>query len=321
MATYRVRLELRSGLGTPLAADTLWGHLAWGLRWHRGEDALRDWLAEYEAGRPPLMLSDPLPADHLPRPRVPLEEPESTSVRKQLRRVDWIRVDDRLWRGAINARELSASLSRAAEEPAIGSVEETSELHAAVNRLTGGTAQEGGGTLFGSVRAYYSPNQRFDVWCVSNEGMDEIARLFHDGLLCGYGRDAASGSGDLRVATVEEVTLPQPTTAPNAVLLLAAARPRSQDPSRGFTPFEMRCGRLGGDFAMSCTPSGSTERQKRPILMLSRGAVLLTSGSPQSVGGLVGGVHEDPAIRHYAAAPCLPLTLGDDILAMEADAA
>ncbi|HID74931.1 MAG TPA: hypothetical protein EYP56_02930, partial [Planctomycetaceae bacterium] len=71
MPGYRIELELRSGLGTPLAADTLWGHIAWGIRYRRGNQALEDWLAAYDGPEPPLVISDPLPHGFFPRPALP----------------------------------------------------------------------------------------------------------------------------------------------------------------------------------------------------------------------------------------------------------
>ncbi|MFW5652924.1 MAG: hypothetical protein ACOC0P_02660, partial [Planctomycetota bacterium] len=83
MKTYRVQLHLKSALATPLAADTLWGHIAWGIRYADGEDRLKSWLNTYDeaaaradagsmsALEPPLVISDPLPAGWSPVPKLP----------------------------------------------------------------------------------------------------------------------------------------------------------------------------------------------------------------------------------------------------------
>ncbi|MGB9626624.1 MAG: hypothetical protein ACPMAQ_17350 [Phycisphaerae bacterium] len=53
MNTYRLTLTLRSPLGTPLSADTLWGHVCWGIVYHEGPAALQQFLAEMAGPSPP----------------------------------------------------------------------------------------------------------------------------------------------------------------------------------------------------------------------------------------------------------------------------
>ena len=66
MPAHRIRLRLCGPLATPLHSGTLFGHLCWAKRLREGEAALTDWLAALPES--PLLLSDAVPHDHLPRP-------------------------------------------------------------------------------------------------------------------------------------------------------------------------------------------------------------------------------------------------------------
>ncbi len=312
MNTYLVTLTLRSGLGTPMAGDTLWGHIAWAVRYTSGEAALKQWLGRYDDGSPPLVLSDPFPAGFLPRPLIPPparqdREPslsELDSRRQSLKR-QWVPRDrwDALCK-SVSSPELERALDRDAPRAHTATV-----LHAAINRLSGGTAQEDGGTLFALEQSYFpSEGRRFEVWAVSTETPETLRSLFDAALSGGYGRDGASGQGDLRVERLDPVTLPG-SDDPNAGMLLGPAVPRPSDHAAGYFGFEMRCGRLGGEFATGPTPSGSVQRQKRPFHCLSRGTILVGKPPQPWIGRLLSNVHEDPAIRHAAIAPVLPIRL------------
>jgi hypothetical protein len=185
--------------------------------------------------------------------------------------------------------------------------------HAAINRLTGGTAQPEGGTLFSIDQAYYDKPVRFDVWTLSPEPAETVARWFEDGLIGGYGRRASTGLGHLELIEVAEAELPAPEQ-PNAGVLLGPAVPQPGDPARGFFHAGIRCGRVGGDFAIGDLPGGSVQRQKRPVRCLLRGSLLHAEPPPAHVGRLVAGVHELEAIRHYGLAPLLPCRLDPALL-------
>jgi CRISPR-associated protein Csm4 len=315
---HRLRLELRSGLGTPLAADTLWGHVAWGYRYRHGEAALVRWLEAHESPEPPLVISDPMPAGFLPRPALPGKargerrpSPAEVDARRRSLRSRWI--PESAWPGIAGRLDAASVESALAPPEAIDEGEDHSFLHASVNRLTGGTIQDGVGTLFTETRRTYAGPVALDVWIRSSLPADEIVGLFRDGLSGGYGRDAATGSGHLVVHEIQPAPFREVPGA-NAVVLLGVALPTRRDPARGFFRWSIRAGRLGGDFATGATPSGSTVRQKRPAVCLMAGTVL-ANGTPDWVGSVRRGIHEDPAIRAYGLSPVLPVRLLDPCLA------
>lgn len=83
MPEYRVTFRLKSSLGTPLQADTIFGHICWAIRYLEGERALTDFLAAYES-EPPLLVSDGLPlvgeARYLPMPAWPVSPADANAL-------------------------------------------------------------------------------------------------------------------------------------------------------------------------------------------------------------------------------------------------
>lgn len=330
--TFRVRLRVRSALGSPLQADTLWGHVAWGIRYAEGEDALRQWLDRYDEGDPPLVLADPCPTGFLPRPALPSRVApaaaaggavafpllaEATGAWKRLSRAAWLSHDAFTMAQAhgFDAAGLRQALQHDMQAGRIvPELAETSVTRASINRLTGGTVQAGGGTLF-SATEWHPPatGLGYDLWVLADGDADAVRRLLEQAVTAGYGRDAAAGKGQLAVEAVDRAALPAAPGGANAVLLLAAAAPLASDPARGFGRLTTRAGRLGGAYAIGPTPDGTVLRQKRPVTLLERGAVLV--GQPQPfVGRLVGDVHPFAPIRHYAMAPSVPIRLGDALV-------
>lgn len=325
MATYRVTLELRSPLGTPLAADTLWGHIAWGIRYRQGEPALLEWLARYDHEEPPLIISDPLPAGFFPRPQLPPPSPgrdlspSEAANRKRLAKWAWI--DAKTWESVaanLSPESLQDALAKTSQ-PA--SLVEMAVTRAGINRLSQSTMQPGGATLFTEHQLYpnVSPAPRFDVWTISPEDQATVERWFQDGLVGGYGRDASAGLGWLEIISITQSKLPQVPDA-NAGILLAPTVPRHTDPVRGFMRLAVRCGRVGGDFAIfgpsHLDPEQPWHRQKRPVFCLVPGSVLLFGPRVAPwVGRTVTHVHPQlPTIRHYGMSPVLPCRLAEHVL-------
>ncbi len=322
MDTHRVELELRSGLGTPLAADTLWGHVAWGIRYGKGTPGLEAWLARYDEGDPPLMLSDPLPQGYFPRPALPpvprpAQPPnvEEADERKRLDKLAW--VSRQAWEGICHVVSPESVQEAVAQSKPPPMPTEMAVTRAGINRLTGGTAQPEGGTLFTAEQRYFDFRDppRFDVWVLSPEPKETVEHWFADALIGGYGRDAAAGLGHLVVTAVEELPVSGPESL-NACVLLGPAVPRPGDPHRGFFSIGVRAGRLGGDFAIGDLPGGAQGRHKRPVRCLLAGTVLVAQGDvPGFVGRVLPGAHPQiKAICHYGIAPVLPCRLVPELL-------
>lgn len=319
--SFIVGLRLRSGLGTPLKAETLWGHLCWGIRYCHGNAALEDWLSRYDQGTPPLILSDPFPAGFRPRPCLPgvvsseIPTRKDADRRKGVNRIRWLSTPsfDSLRKDMSPDRLVTMLSDKAAQQPA--AMVETSMTHAGINRLTGGTEQPDGGALFTSSATFCDTGShgdqagRFEVLVRSQESAETIHQWFRDGLQAGYGRDAATGMGQIDVTEVrEDQSLPVPKA--NAVMLLSSAVPRRGDPHRGFFAIGVHSGRVGGEFAIGLMPDGSSNRQKYPVRTLLTGTVLITENAEQPcIGQVLSGVHSWEGLRHYGLGLTIPVRI------------
>ena len=319
--SFTVGLRLRSGLGTPLKAETLWGHVCWGIRYCQGNAALEDWLSLYDQGSPPLILSDPFPFGFRPRPCLPgvtssgIPTRKDADLRKVVNRIRWLATPsfDSLRKDMSPDRLVTILSDKAAHQPA--AMVDTSMTHAGINRLTGGTEQPDGGALFTSTATFCNttsqPDQagKFEVLVRSPESAETIQKWFCDGLQAGYGRDAATGMGQIDVIEVSESPL-TPVPEANAIILLSSAVPRCGDPHRGFFLMGVHSGRVGGDFAIGLMPDGSSNRQKYPVRSLLTGTVLMTDKSDQfCVGQVLSGVHSWDALRHYGLGLSIPVRI------------
>lgn len=330
MNHYLVTLQLRSGLGSQLRAETLWGHLCWGIRYRSGSEALQTWLQQYDLGTPPLILSDPFPQGFVPRPRLPgppavATRPDTRTAadRKQVQRRVWIsEAGLAALQSQLSADRLAAIMAADTADPPAAT--ETSITQAGINRLTGGTEQPDGGALYTSSVHFFrtSPQQpaaAFDVYVSSPEPSETVQQWFCDGLSGGYGRDAATGRGDLRLTSIVRRTPPAVSQA-NAVLLLGPTVPGPRDPARGYFASGVYSGRVGGDFAVADTPDGSGQRQKYPVRYLQAGSVLVcppqtaAAGIPEYVGRVIRDVHPWSEIRHYGLGLTWPVRLDDALV-------
>lgn len=301
MNTYRLTLTLKGPLGTPLSADTLWGHVCWGIVYREGQEALARFLEASATDAPPLVLSDPLPAGFLPRPVLPPVAPdeEDAIVGRLLAGTDAIEQSDRLaaarrvrYLPLDRFRDLASKLSAAclleallrqalARAPALTT---TVVAHNTINRLTNHTLSEGG--LFFQSESFAGGSTDYDLWIASPWPAERVREIFTWALEGGYGRDASTGKGNLAVGDIRPDALPAARDA-NALMTLGPCAPAETDPSRGFWTTETRFGKLGGPWALQTEDGGVF---KHPVIFLAAGAVL--AGPPRTfLGRIVSGVH------------------------------
>jgi CRISPR-associated protein Csm4 len=348
MEWFDVTLKVQSALGTRLSADTLFGHLCWGIRYHQGQQALSDFLARYEHdSSPPLLLSDPFPVDFwqmpaLPRPfkkqedqllrilqseeksrlentlpgcpavsRIAGSKPSSVDafdILKWLYQLRWL--PHEVLGSTINqlavASILNWFLTKGCGQPVMP-IEEVVP-HNTINRLTGTTGDVG--SFFFTRQLCIDPSRPpvFHLLAGSDcYDARQIGDLMTAGLEAGYGKYKSRGKGRVTLESIDPITLPKAQT-PNAVLLLAACVPAAEDPADGFWKLTTKFGKLGGDWAVGPHPTGIHNPFKKPLVMLSAGAVLKTDSPRPFYGRLVDQIHPDfPEVRHYGLAPAIPV--------------
>lgn len=280
MLTLTARITPLSAFGTPPKGDTLFGQLCWALRNRLGEERLAQLLDGYTAGRPFAVVSDALPAGHLPRPALPGHcfNPLAEDDRKAAKKRVWLPVE-----------HFSAPLAdwlshcRAASELPGGGAQSHPHPHNAIDRRSGTTGD--GFAPYSMGRQWYGTRGKqattdtfalidaaLDIHIVLDESrlpVADLERALRDIGELGFGRDANIGLGRYRVDAFDPAVLPTQANA-DAWLTLAPCAPQglAWDAERCFYTVFTRFGRHGDIGVHRGNPF------KAPVLLANVGAVL-----------------------------------------------
>ena len=309
MKALKFTLRPLSAFGTPLAGDTLFGHLCWALALRRGSAGLSTLLDGYTEGRPFAALSDAFPAGMLPKPTLPdavagLADAKAKE-RKALRRRAWLPAD-----GASGA--LPKWLTAAVDAPA----GRTSVLtQNTINRHTGTTG-----------RGEFAPRQveqivfptgsTLDVYAVHDDTRlsdDDLGAALQDIGAGGFGRDASAGLGKFEVVGVEPSAISPGRSYRTAMALAPCAfDPQTVDAFKCYWLPLTRFGRHGSVAALG----GGGGPFKRPLMMARTGAVIACRSDSTALfqGSGLGGLTQPlsgviPGTVHQGYAPVVALNL------------
>jgi CRISPR-associated protein Csm4 len=305
MKTFKFTVQPLTAFGTPLAGDTMFGHLCWAIRERKGECGLAEQLEGYTAARPFLVVSDGFPEGLIPRPTAPdfiLGFKTDPSQRKRARTHRWLPAEgvgqaiDR-WMGQLTESGIM--------KPFVVSQN-------TINRLTGttGTGQFAPRQV---DRVCFDEDARLDVYAVLDE-----ARFSAEDLRCsledigqhGYGRDATAGLGKFRVIAIAEQAWPIKSSRYWLALAPCAPDPTVVDAEGCYYLPVTRFGRHGNLAVALGKPF------KSPVLMAATGA-LLKSREPscwtihgRGLGGSANPISAVmPETVHQGYAPVLPVGL------------
>jgi CRISPR-associated protein Csm4 len=305
MKTVRLTLQPKSPFGTPLAGDTLFGHLCWAICERNGERALTELLEGYSHQSPFLAISDGFPSGHLPRPTAPdhvLGIPIDPSQRKSARTHRWILGDQ----VGLPVAQWTFVETRVSEQSVV--------TQNTINRLTGTT---GPGAFAPRLveRTFFGESARLDIYAALDDRRlppDTLQELFEDIGLHGYGRDATTGLGKFAVIGMAEHAWPRETSQCWLTLAPCAPDPYALDADRCFYLPVTRFGRHGNLAVTRGKPF------KSPLLLVATGA-LLKSRKPVSwtihgsgLGGKTNPISQIiPETVHQGYAPVVPLDIGE----------
>ena len=326
----RLALDTASAFGTPPTSGTLFGHLAWAKRAREGRDALRAWLARLP--HEPFLISDLLPADHLPRPLLPASggvraqpeerRPTPASIRaadaaKTLKKRRYITLED--WR-RLRIGATAAALDRLLAPPDEPLPDDPPFLrparvpHNRIDRQSGKTPEAGGGGLWFADEWWPSPRREgersvsADLYIDSGLEPSEVeALLAHVGEI-GFGRDAAFGRGRFRVEGSEPAGwLSEPPAGAGTRRMLSLSqgvitRNMAHARWRRFVLF----GKLGREMMAE-----GKRPWKLPLVLAEAGATFAPA-DPGPFGAWVTGLHQDDdptdPIGHNAFHLAIPYT-------------
>lgn len=284
MQTYRYTLRPLSAFGTPLAGDTLFGQLCWTLRHQLGNDRLTALLQGYTSGQPFAVVSDALPAGHVPLPSVPSALWQASETdRKKLKRKRWLPTQAlglpfASWQSQAQSDSEVAEpwitqwAEQAKHRDAKGcSQTERAQPHNTINRQTG-TTGEGQFAPYAMPQIWFHPAMQFDLHIVLDEARLNLAELTaaldYMGQ-AGFGRDASIGLGKFeRKGDTALATWPAISQA-NSYLTLGPCAPQGQGycPVRSHYQVATRFGRHGDAAVQSGQPF------KRPVLLAKAASV------------------------------------------------
>jgi CRISPR-associated protein Csm4 len=298
MVYYRITITPLGPLSTTWISGTIWGHIAWAIRYVEGEASLEAWMKEQESA--PWLFSSQMPEGMLPRPLLPpftreLKKPslgEFNQVKK-VRKTPY--VPEALFFSLKNRLNETALLDglKAGHPWESREYKPLHLFHNRIDRQSGRTPETGG--LFVENSRWAEKDHRFQIFAAA----DQDCRKRLESLLTfignsGFGANASTGRGCFMFEVREETKL------------FAGSGKRAMSLSHGVITSDMgnprykqhtHYGKLGGHFA-----TGAYSPFKYPILMVLPGAAFDPCGEPP-FGKLLAGVHHDSSldfIRHHA---------------------
>jgi CRISPR-associated protein Csm4 len=308
MTTLRYTLRPLGAFGTPLAGDTLFGQLCWTLRHRLGVERLDSLLGGYTTGRPFAVVSDAMPAGHVPLPSLPSTfwaagDPRD---RKALKKLRWLPVE-----ALQQPLPRWQSLARAQAE--IAAVTERAQPHNSINRQTG-TTGTGAFAPYTMPQRWHADGVRLDLYVwhdASRLSAQELGEALAYIGQAGFGRDASIGLGKFALESeAAPVVWPQPAGA-NSYLTLGPCAPQGQGfcPVRSHWQVLTRFGRHGDLAVQGGNPF------KRPVLLAQAGSVFrpeTLDPARSFVGQGLGGVDKPvstvmPETVHQGYAPVIPI--------------
>lgn len=301
MHWYKVKLITESWLASAWQADTIWGHLAWGLRYTEGEEALAEFIESYEKGTPLLLLSNGFPGGLLPRSFLPEPEIDRNQSLDQQRQkfrehkkakgTRWLTEEE--FTKALKGERFIPSDKPDTEERLV-------TLKNQINRLTGTTGATG--QLFNFAQYRW---QSVTIYLkVADSFVTKAKELFQYLAQSGYGKRKSVGYGQIKLEAFEPFPgFPTPAKA-NGFITLSNFVPSAKDPISGYWSILVKYGKLGEELAITGNPF------KKPLVMFVAGSCFYDSPSREYYGRLVRGLSPayDSVVQYGLALP-VPMEL------------
>lgn len=301
MNTYKARIKVHGRLLTPLRADTIFGHVAWGIARHEGAAALEEFLSAFEE-KPTLVLSSAFPAGCLPMPQLCKDLSRPSDVNSY----STIKKSKRLRHVPASCFSSGKAMTRASLAEAASSllysehVEQA--LHNTVDRLRGGTLDEVG--LFQTRETWLSRRDPhddtlkpalLDIYILSVMDIERVSIILGWAFEAGFGAKSSSGAGSVELLGIEESSLPSKGNRAMALAPFVPENPVEVEDLRA--DIFVRHGMLGQELGAYMNPF------KKPILFFDEGATFIPSQERSFIGTMVRNVHKDPRICQHGYAP------------------
>lgn len=300
------KLKPTSPWMTPWQADTLFGHLAWEMYYEEGEEALQNWLEQFD-NAPPLLMSDGFVGEWLPRPLLPIIRKqnrltiEEVIVSKKRKGLNWMKREDIISGKWENEEVLSKA----------GELKKITQLHNVINRHQGSSFEKNG--LY-EQPAYILPKDETTISIyIGTQNKMELRRFSHylkKISLVGYGKRKTVGMGQFEITEIIDRTNWFNGRDCNAVMWLAHGVPSELDPIKGCYKIDTKYGKLGEGHIELGTPF------KKPLTRICPGAVFLQENINKCYAGrMIYHITEaNPKVVQYGYTLTLPIKLDGDRL-------
>ncbi|NMC66632.1 MAG: hypothetical protein GYA61_00235 [Spirochaetales bacterium] len=332
MNHYRLKIELKSALGTKLMADTIWGHICYGILFNEGEEKLNEFLKGYKEGSPPLILSTPFFEGYLPVPKfvhkdlLNISKLQEYRKLKKRKKINYIPAEKLLDGKDIDIDEIintEISNNEKTERKKYFVSSEETRMRNVIDRISNSTSEDG---IF-TVNEYWL-NQKieekgnydekylpaiFDIYIISVYDKKRVVELFKNGFAGGYGADASTGKGHIEVnENIEEIKLPQ---YGNAAIALAPFV-LSYDEYESLKEVDGNKSLFADVWTKYPKVHNSmpnlTNPFKKPIIFYREGATMQFKEDIKNVefvGKCIDKVHHIPTIMQYALSPLILINL------------
>lgn len=326
---YKIKIRLMSALVTPLMADTIWGHICYGILFNEGEEKLNEFLNGYKNAdanfSPPLVLSTPFPQGMIPLPKLLHEKEEEMNLEKynkikRKKSIKFIPVEKLMTNERINISEFLEEQLENENQGKNASYKKDTRIRNSIDRLLGTTSED---SIF-QVEEIWYPNFYevnhnkvyqdiiFDIYVLSIYDKERTKKLFKMGFSLGYGADASTGKGKIEVLDeIEDFNFPKDG---NIGIALAPFVPAKNE----YENF----GKTRGLFADTWTKYPKVHNSnpkmtnpfKKPIVFYKEGATfdfenISNNEKPLFIGRCLDKIHHLPEIMQYAIAPIFWLNL------------
>lgn len=308
MNTYKARIKINGRLLTPLRADTIFGHVAWGIARHEGAESLEAFLDSF-ATFPPLVMSSAFPAGCIPVPQLYNDlanpsDPNAYSRLKKSKRLRYIPIST-----INNGNPINHDVVGEAASSLLYEETRVQTLHNTVDRLRGGTLEEVG--LFQTRDTWlYRIDPRegikrpafLDIYIASDMDVERIDTLIRWAFESGFGAKSSSGAGWVELQGIEAFSLPNKGNRAMALAPFVLENPAEVDNLKA--DIFVRHGMLAQEFGAYMNPF------KKPILFFDEGSTFVPKHEKCFIGSMVKDIHRDRRIRQHGLAPILWLEGG-----------
>jgi len=257
MKLHKVTIKLNSSIITPIKGDTLWGHVVWGIANHEGDNAVAKFL-EQQKTSPNFIVSSAFPKGAICKP---LYKPEPH--KENLTIEDYVKIK--------TAKKEKYTQNK--------TFKQTFTMHNTIDRETNSVLESG---LYSTEEMWIEENE-FDIYIRTDFENNRILELLEWAFENGFGKDASTGKGKIKILKSELLTDKPHTGKYVALAPFAFNSPKKLNNLRA--EIFVREGKVGGAFATYLSPF------KKSILLFDEGAVFESETELKFIGELLTDIH------------------------------